>query len=349
VRVAEQQAGHAQIVSADADIDVAVDRAVRRVFELTAAGNACVGPLLVHEDVHDEFVARLRTRAAKGDLGSSLASRMTRERVIDEVDDAWTRGAEIHQYGCDDGLFQPATVATGVTRDMRVAEPNASGPVAPIIKVSTATEFDFEASRSADDPPAPWQIVLADADIDAAVEGAVVGCFRLTGRGRIAAARLLVHSDVHDEFAAALETRAGRLRFGDLSDDSTEVGPLSDQAAWERVVDHVEDAWTRGAQVHQYGPSGGLYCPATIVTGVGVDMKVARSNTFGPVAPVIRIASVEEAIAIVNRSGPSPEATLWTNDGLAAERVTTAVWPGTLSLGTTNDVSGHISPVGPHG
>ena len=100
-------------------------------------------------------------------------------------------------------------------------------------------------------------IILADADIDAAVEGAMNGCFYYAGQVCTSAERLLVHEDVHDEFVAKLKARAATLRIGDPALEETEMGPLCNEATLERVVEHVENARALGADIEQFGPQEG--------------------------------------------------------------------------------------------
>ncbi len=155
-------------------------------------------------------------------------------------------------------------------------------------------------------------VILPDADIDAAVEGAMNGCFYYGGQVCTSAERLIVHRDVHDEFVQKLKARAAVLRIGDPALDETEMGPLCNANTLQRVVDHVEDARAKGADIEQYGPQEGLFYPATVLTGVTPEMRIAQEETFGPVAPVMKVRSVAEAIEIANSSELGLIASLWT-------------------------------------
>lgn len=145
-------------------------------------------------------------------------------------------------------------------------------------------------------------IVLDDADLDAAVEAAATGCFYQAGQVCTAAERLIVHQDVHDEFVERLTQAARSLRLGDPLEASTDMGPLSDQRILEKVVRHVEDARDRGATIHTGGEHDCLFYEPTVLSGVTPEMAIAREETFGPVAPVIKVSSAEEALEIANDS-----------------------------------------------
>ena len=189
-------------------------------------------------------------------------------------------------------------------------------------------------------------IVLADADIDAAVEGAMNACFYYAGQVCTSGERLLVHEDVHDEFVAKLKARAAQLRIGDPGDEAIDMGPLRNEATRNRVIAHVEDARSQGAEITQFGPSDGLYYPATILTGVTTQMLIAQEETFGPVAPIIRIGSISEAVQIANSSKLGLIASLWTRDLATAWRVGEALQHGTVNINETSNYWDQLAPFG---
>lgn len=189
-------------------------------------------------------------------------------------------------------------------------------------------------------------IILPDADIDAAVEGAMNGCFYYTGQVCTSAERLLVHEDVHDEFVEKLRARVHTLKIGDPADESTEMGPLCNQATLDRVRAHVEDARSKGAQIEQIGPEDNLYYPATILVGATTDMLIAQEETFGPVAPIIKIKSADEAIKIAHQSGLGLIASLWTRDLATAWRVGEALPHGTVNINETSNYWDQLAPFG---
>ena len=160
------------------------------------------------------------------------------------------------------------------------------------------------------------------------------------------AERLIVHRDVHDEFVEKIKARAATLRIGDPALEETEMGPLCNPATLQRVVDHVEDARALGADIEQFGPQEGLFYPATVLTGVTPEMLIAREETFGPVAPVMKVGSVAEAIGIANSSELGLIASLWTRDLATAWRVGEALQHGTVNINETSNYWDQLAPFG---
>ncbi len=189
-------------------------------------------------------------------------------------------------------------------------------------------------------------IILPDADIDAAVEGAMNGCFYYGGQVCTSAERLIVHEAVHDEFVDKLKARAAKLRIGDPALEDTEMGPLCNAGTLKRVVDHVENARSLGADIEQFGPQEDLFYPATVLTGVTQDMVIAQQETFGPVAPVIKVGSTAEAIAIANSSELGLIASLWTRDLASAWRVGEALQHGSVNINETSNYWDQLAPFG---
>ena len=189
-------------------------------------------------------------------------------------------------------------------------------------------------------------IILGDADVDAAVEGAMNGCFYYSGQVCTSAERLLVHEDVYDEFVSKLKVKAAELRIGDPADEATEMGPLCNEATLGRVVEHVADARERGAEIVQFGPEKELYFPATILTGVTEDMRIMQEETFGPVAPIMKISSAEQAVEIANRSELGLIASLWTRDLATAWRVGEALPHGSVNINETSNYWDQLAPFG---
>ncbi len=189
-------------------------------------------------------------------------------------------------------------------------------------------------------------IILADADIDAAVEGAMNGCFYYSGQVCTSAERLLVHADVYDEFVDKFKARVKQLKIGDPANEDVEMGPLCNEATLKRVVEHVNDAVAKGAVIEQTGPQEGLYYPATVLTGVTTDMLIAQEETFGPVAPIIKVASADEAITIANSSGLGLIASLWTKDLATAWRVGEALPHGSVNINETSNYWDQLAPFG---
>jgi succinate-semialdehyde dehydrogenase/glutarate-semialdehyde dehydrogenase len=190
------------------------------------------------------------------------------------------------------------------------------------------------------------QIVLADADLDAAVEGAVIGCFYLAGQVCTSAERILVDERVHDEFVTRLKARVARLKVGDPFDEQTEMGPLCNENTLRRIKDHVDDAERQGAQLTQFGEEERLFYPPTILTGVTPDMTIAQNETFGPVAPIIKISGVDEAIALANSTPLALNASVYTRDLATAWRVGEALHHGTVNINESTNYWDQLAPFG---
>jgi succinate-semialdehyde dehydrogenase/glutarate-semialdehyde dehydrogenase len=189
-------------------------------------------------------------------------------------------------------------------------------------------------------------IIMRDADIDAAVEGALNGCFYYTGQVCTSAERLLVHEDVYDEFLRKFRARTSQLKIGDPSDEETEMGPLCNPDTLARVKAHIEDARHKGATIEKIGKEDGLYFPATILTDVTLDMDIMRSETFGPVAPIYKFKEVQEVIDIAHLSGLGLIASLWTKDLATAWRVGEALPHGSVNINETSNYWDQLAPFG---
>ncbi|MCY3640569.1 MAG: NAD-dependent succinate-semialdehyde dehydrogenase [Gammaproteobacteria bacterium] len=146
-------------------------------------------------------------------------------------------------------------------------------------------------------------IVFNDADIDAAVQGALICKFRNAGQTCVCANRILVQSDIHDAFAERLAAAVAALRVGNGMQPETEVGPLIDSKAADSVLGMVEDAVELGAEVlagGQRAVNGECFVEPTILTGVRSDMRVFREEIFGPVAPLVKFNTDDEAVELAN-------------------------------------------------
>lgn len=146
-------------------------------------------------------------------------------------------------------------------------------------------------------------IVLDDADLDAAVAGALASKFRNAGQTCVCANRMLVQAGIYDAFAERLAAAAAALTVGDGATDGTEVGPLIDAAAAKDVMDFIEDAQTQGARVLTGGVQGDLgpaFVAPTVLADANPEMRVFKEEIFGPVAPLIRFETDAEAVALAN-------------------------------------------------
>ncbi len=146
-------------------------------------------------------------------------------------------------------------------------------------------------------------IVFNDADLDEAVEGAMASKFRNTGQTCVCANRVLVQDGVYDEFSEKLAAAVEKMRIGDGLQGETEQGPLIDMAAVEKVEEHIQDAVSKGAKVISGGSRhdlGGTFFQPTVLAEVNTDMKVTKEETFGPVAPLYRFDTEEQALEMAN-------------------------------------------------
>jgi succinate-semialdehyde dehydrogenase/glutarate-semialdehyde dehydrogenase len=191
-------------------------------------------------------------------------------------------------------------------------------------------------------------IVFDDADLDAAVQGAIASKYRNTGQTCVCANRLLVQEGVYDEFAAKLAAAVGRLRVGDGLKGVTDQGPLIDAKAVAKVEEHVADALAKGARVAAGGKRhalGGTFFEPTILTGVTARMLIAREETFGPVAPLFKFETEAEAIAMANDTEFGLAAYVYTRDLTRSWRVCEAIEYGIVGL-NTGIISTEVAPFG---
>jgi acyl-CoA reductase-like NAD-dependent aldehyde dehydrogenase len=162
-------------------------------------------------------------------------------------------------------------------------------------------------------------VVLDDADLDLAAEATVAACFLCSGQSCTAGERLLVHRDVRKEFVAKLLERMSTVVLGDPFADGTTMGPLNNEGVAEKMDEHVADALKRGAEVVHGGERASgyptdLYWQPTVLDGVPADALVATEETFGPVAPVVEIDSLEQAIELANASPYGLLSAIFTRD-----------------------------------
>jgi succinate-semialdehyde dehydrogenase / glutarate-semialdehyde dehydrogenase len=146
-------------------------------------------------------------------------------------------------------------------------------------------------------------IVFDDADLDAAVQGAMASKYRNAGQTCVCANRIYVQEKVYDAFAEKLAAAVGKLKVGNGVEDGITTGPLINLAAVKKVEEHIADAVAKGGKVAAGGKAlGGNFFQPTIITGVTNDMAVAREETFGPVAPLFKFKTEEEVIKLANNT-----------------------------------------------
>ncbi len=191
-------------------------------------------------------------------------------------------------------------------------------------------------------------IVFDDADLDAAVQGAIASKFRNTGQTCVCANRLLVQEGVYDAFAKKLAAAVATLRVGDGLAGATDQGPLIDAKAVAKVEEHIADALSKGAKVALGGKPhalGHTFFEPTILTQVTPAMMVAREETFGPVAPLFSFKSEAEAIAMANDTEFGLAAYMYTRDLARSWRVSEALEYGIVGL-NTGIISTEVAPFG---
>ncbi len=180
-------------------------------------------------------------------------------------------------------------------------------------------------------------LVFDDADLDAAVEGAIVAKFRNNGQTCVCANRIYVQDGVYDAFAERLAAALGVLKVGDGMAPGTKFGPLIDAAAVAKVEEHIADAVAKGGTVACGGRRhalGGSFFEPTIITGAHAGMALAREETFGPVAPLFRFADEAEAVAAANDTEFGLAAYFYTRDHARVWRVGEALDCGMVGVNT---------------
>jgi acyl-CoA reductase-like NAD-dependent aldehyde dehydrogenase len=217
------------------------------------------------------------------------------------------------------------------------------------ISEAAAREFKHVALEMGGKSP---NIVFDDADLDAAVVGAIAGIFAAGGQTCIAGSRLLLQRTIHDRFVDQLVEMAGSARIGDPMQASTHVGPIATQPQYEKVLQYIDIARREGARcVLGGGPytgpgaRGGRFVAPTIFTGVHNQMRIAREEVFGPVLSVIAFDTEEEAFQIANDTPYGLAAGVWTSDIGRALRASERLLAGTVWVNTYR-LGGASTPFG---
>ncbi|MFJ4868670.1 succinic semialdehyde dehydrogenase [Streptomyces sp. NPDC088757] len=179
-------------------------------------------------------------------------------------------------------------------------------------------------------------IVLDDADIDKAADGAVAACFPSAGQLCVSVERLYVAESIRDRFVAAFTARTEKLKLGAAYDYSVDVGSLTTPAQLKTVTEHVDDAVAKGATVLAGGKArpdlGPLFYEPTVLTGVTPDMTLHSHETFGPVVSVYTFRDVDDAITQANATAYGLNASVWSRDGARGRAVAARVHAGTVNV-----------------
>src|SRR5439155_1740444 len=191
-------------------------------------------------------------------------------------------------------------------------------------------------------------IVFDDADLDAAVEGALASKYRNTGQTCVCANRLLVQDKVYYAYAAKLNEKVKAMKVGNCMEPCVVQGPLIDKAAVEKVEEHISDALSKGAKLLTGGKRhalGGTFFEPTVLANVNTSMKVTREETFGPVAPLFRFKDEKEAIRLANDTEFGLASYFYGRDVNRVWRVAEALEYGIVGI-KTGIISTEVAPFG---
>ena len=249
------------------------------------------------------------------------------------------------------GVFSMVTGPGAVVGDEIAANPGTHavgfiGSVATGLRVATRAAGKATILELGGNGPL---VVLEDADVAAAAEASIAASFLCAGQSCTAGELFLVHDEIHDEFVERLRAAIARsVRLGDPLAEETTMGPLNNEATAEKMDEHVSDALDRGAELIVGGSRAtgfptDLYWQATVLAGVTEEMDVAREETFGPVVPIVRIASDDEATQIANASPYGLLTAVWTRDLARGLRFAETVDAGWVNINeSTNYWESHL-------
>jgi succinate-semialdehyde dehydrogenase/glutarate-semialdehyde dehydrogenase len=191
-------------------------------------------------------------------------------------------------------------------------------------------------------------IIFSDADLDKAIQGVMASKFRNAGQTCVCANRILVQDEIYDDFAFRLTVAVARQVVGDGMQEGVTIGPLINGAAVDKVLGHIDDARTRGAVATVGGglhARGGQFVEPTVLTAMTPDMRVANEETFGPVAPLFRFETEDDALALANGTPFGLAAYFYTENVRRSWRVAERLECGMVGL-NTGSVSIEAAPFG---
>ena len=249
------------------------------------------------------------------------------------------------------GVFSMVTGPGAVVGDEVASSPGTQavgfiGSIATGLKVAAGAAGKTTVLELGGNGP---MVVLEDADIEAAAEASIAASFLCAGQSCTAGELFLVHEAVHDEFVDRLRAAIDRsVRLGDPFAEETTMGPLNNEPTARKTDEHVADAIERGAELVVGGTRAAgfptdLYWHATVLSAVTEEMDIAREETFGPVVPIVRIRSDEEALQIANSSQYGLLTAVWTRDLARGLRFAEAVDAGWVNINeSTNYWESHL-------
>ncbi len=189
-------------------------------------------------------------------------------------------------------------------------------------------------------------IVFEDADIDAAVKGAMISKFRNSGQTCVCVNRLFAHEKIYDEFVEKLSDAISRLKVGNGLDAGIEIGPLINEKGLNKVKAHIQDALAKGAKIHTGGRHlNGLFFEPTVLTDASPQMIISQQEVFGPVAPIFRFSSEDEVIRMANDTDYGLASYFYSRDLARCWRVAEALETGMVGI-NEGLISTEVAPFG---
>jgi succinate-semialdehyde dehydrogenase / glutarate-semialdehyde dehydrogenase len=296
------------------------------------------------------FPAAMLTRKAGAALaaGCTVLAKPASKTPFTALALAWLG----EQAGLPAGVLNVLTgdaelIGEELTRDPRVRKLSFTGSTETGKRLMAACAGTLKSISLELGGNAPF-IVFDDADLDAAVEGALASKYRNAGQTCVCANRLMAQDGIHDAFVERLAAAVSRLRVGNGLDAGVEQGPLVDQAAVDKVERHIRDAVAQGARVAcggaRHALGGGFFQP-TVLADASAAMRICREETFGPVAPVIRFQTEKQAIELANDSEFGLAAYFYTRDMARTWRVGEALQYGMVGV-NAGMISTEVAPFG---
>ncbi|HEV7823023.1 MAG TPA: aldehyde dehydrogenase family protein, partial [Burkholderiales bacterium] len=351
------------IVFDDANLDTAVEGAIASKFRNTGQTCVCANRLLVQDSVYDAFAFKLAAAVTPWNFPNAMITRKAGPALA---------------AGCT-MVIKPATYTpysalalcelaerAGIPKGVINVITGSSGPIGKELTTnSIVRKFTFTGSTEVGKTlmaqcagtvkkvslelggNAPF-IVFDDADIDAAVEGAMASKFRNTGQTCVCANRLYVQEGVYDKFAQKLGEKVAAMKVGNGMEDGVMQGPLIDMAAVEKVEEHITDAVGKGARIVTGGKrhaKGSTFFEPTVLADVKTNMKVTHEETFGPVAPLFRFKTEQELIKLANDTEYGLASYFYSRDIGRIWRVAEALEYGIVGI-NVGIISNEVAPFG---